>query len=190
MGGYGALATAGAGYSKKGMPAQFVPGGYLDPRLDGSADYPVRLPKNLKALVAIAPWGAQPPYNSWDPAALANIRVPSLWIDGDQDDVSDYQHGVRPAFDEAVNSDRCLLVYENARHNIGGNPPPPGVDLDFQTREFFDEPVWRKDRIGAINQHFITAFLDLYVKGDTTQLAYLHPVSGEIKQRHVATAAG
>jgi dienelactone hydrolase len=176
MGGYGALATAGAGYSKTGMAANFVPGGYLDPWLAGNADYPARLPKNLKALVAIAPWGVQPPFNSWDPAALASIRLPSLWIDGDQDDVSDYQHGVRPAFDEAVNSDRCLLVYENARHNIGGNPPPPGVDLDFQGREFFEEPVWRKDRIAAINQHFITAFLDVYLKGDITRRTYLHPI--------------
>jgi len=34
--------------------------------------------------------------------------------------------------------------------------------------------VWRKDRIGAINQHFITAFLDLYLKGDETRRNYLH----------------
>ena len=29
---------------------------------------------------------------------------------------------------------------------------------------------------GGINQHFVTAFLDLYLKGDTTRSAYLHPV--------------
>jgi hypothetical protein len=33
--------------------------------------------------------------------------------------------------------------------------------------------VWRKDRINAINAHFITAFLDRYVKGDETRAAYL-----------------
>jgi hypothetical protein len=38
----------------------------------------------------------------------------------------------------------------------------------------FDEPVWRKDRITAINQHFITAFLDLYLKHDQSKAAYLH----------------
>ena len=42
----------------------------------------------------------------------------------------------------------------------------------------FDEPVWRKERIAAINQHFVTAFLDLYLKGDQSRRAYLDvPVS-------------
>jgi hypothetical protein len=79
-------------------------------------------------------------------------------------------------FEHAVHSDRCLLVFENANHNVGGNPPPPEVMGDFVTREHFDEPVWRKDRIVAINQHFVTAFLDLYLKGDESRRAYLHPV--------------
>jgi hypothetical protein len=67
-----------------------------------------------------------------------------------------------------------LLVYENARHNTGGNPPPPNIALDFKTEQFFDEPVWRKDRITAINQHFITAFLDLRLKGDQSKRPYLY----------------
>ncbi len=40
--------------------------------------------------------------------------------------------------------------------------------------QHFDEPVWRKERITAINQHFITAFLDLYLKGDQSKRAFLH----------------
>ena len=72
-----------------------------------------------------------------------------------------------------MNSERCLLVYENARHNVGGNPLPAEAMSTFTTREFFDEPVWRKDRITAINQHFITAFLNLYLKGDETARSYL-----------------
>ena len=67
-----------------------------------------------------------------------------------------------------------MLVYENARHNVGGNPAPSGLALDFSARESFEEPVWRKDRILAINQHFATAFLDLYLKGDETRKSYLH----------------
>jgi hypothetical protein len=46
--------------------------------------------------------------------------------------------------------------------------------LDYKGLQSFDEPVWRKDRIAAINQHFITAFLDLYLKGDQTKRAFLH----------------
>ena len=72
-----------------------------------------------------------------------------------------------------MNSERYLLVFENARHNVGGNPPPPEALGNFTTRSFFDEPVWRKDRIAAINQHFITAFLDLYLKGDASRREYL-----------------
>lgn len=175
MGGYGVLASAGAAYSTKAAAAQAVPGGYFDELTEGNAKFEARRPASLKAIVAIAPWGAQPPYNSWDAAGLADIRIPSLFIAGDKDDVSDFGNGIRPAFEGAVNSERCLLVYENAHHNTGGNPAPPEAMANFTTLQFFDEPVWRKDRITAINQHFITAFLDLYLKGDESRRAYLHP---------------
>jgi alpha-beta hydrolase superfamily lysophospholipase len=173
MGGYGALATAGAPYSAHAAAESAVPGGYFDAWTETSKTFGASRPANLKAVVAIAPWGNQPPYKSWDAAGLAQIRLPLLLIAGDQDDVSDYSQGIVPAFEEAVHSDRCLLVYENARHNVGGNPPPAAALETFETRTFFDEPVWRKDRITAINQHFITAFLDLYVKGDESRRSFL-----------------
>ena len=175
MGGYGALASGGAGYSKKGAPASIVPGGYLNDWTAGSAQYQAHLRKEVKAIVAIAPWGAQPPFNTWDDEGLAGIHVPLLVIAGDQDDVADFPNGIKPAFDKMVHTDRCLLVYENARHNIGGNPPTPQMSSTFAMQEFFNDPVWRKDRITAINQHFVTAFLDLALKGDETRRAYLHP---------------
>jgi hypothetical protein len=31
-------------------------------------------------------------------------------------------------------------------------------------QDWFEDPVWRKDRINAINAHCISAFLDRYVK--------------------------
>jgi len=173
MGGYGALASAGAGYSAQGGAAKLVPGGYFEELTAGNAKFAARRRESLKAVVAIAPWGAQPPNNNWDDPGLAGIRIPSLFIVGDQDDISGYEKGVKRAFDGAVNSERCMLVYENARHNVGGNAPPPEALGDFVARAFFDEPVWRKDRIAAINQHFVTAFLDLYLKGDESRRAYL-----------------
>lgn len=173
MGGYGALATAGAGYSNQGGAAQAIPGGYFDRWLAESKEFQSRHREQIKAVVAIAPWGNQPPQNNWDAKGLAGIRMPSLFIAGDQDDVSGFEQGTRKAFYGAVNSERYLLVFENARHNVGGNPPPPEAQGSFTGRAFFDEPVWRKDRIAAINQHFITAFLDLYVKGDESRRAYL-----------------
>jgi pimeloyl-ACP methyl ester carboxylesterase len=61
MGGYGALASAGAPYSKQGGAARLVPGGYFEPLTAGNLKAPV----SLKAIVAIAPWGAQPPNNGF-----------------------------------------------------------------------------------------------------------------------------
>jgi predicted dienelactone hydrolase len=173
MGGYGALATAGAGYSRQGGSAKAIPGGYFEHWLADDKDFQARPRQHIKAVVAIAPWGNQPPQNNWDAEGLAGIRIPSLFIAGDQDDVSGFEQGTRKAFNNAVNSERYLLVFENARHNVGGNPPPPEALGNFTTRAFFDEPVWRKDRISAINQHFITAFLDLYLKGDESKRAYV-----------------
>ncbi len=174
MGGYGALASAGAGYNSTSLVHSLVPGGYYADWEAGSQQYQARLRKEVRAVVAISPWGAQPPYNAWNAAGLAGIHIPLLIIAGNQDDVSDYAHGIKPAFEEAIHSDRCMLVYENARHNVGGNPAPPEALASFGTREFFEEPVWRKERITAINQHFITAFLDLTLKGDQSKRAYLH----------------
>ena len=173
MGGYGALATAGAGYSKQGGSARAIPGGYFDAWTAGNPQIrsaQARQPKGDGGHRAVGQSAAEQQLGR---QGLAGIRVPSLFIVGDQDDVSGYEQGVRKAFEGAVNSDRCMLVYENARHNVGGNPPPPEALGSFTARAFFDEPVWRKDRIAAINQHFVTAFLDLYLKGDDTRRAYL-----------------
>ena len=174
MGGYGALASAGAGYSSKSMGHDSVPGGYFQAWEAGSEQYRARLRKEVKAVVAISPWGAQPPYSAWDFDGLAGIRIPTLFLAGDQDDISNFAAGIEPAFEKAIHSERCLLVYQNARHNIGGNALPPDLPASFLTHEFFDEPAWRKDRIMAINQHFITAFLDLNLKGDESKRSFLH----------------
>jgi predicted dienelactone hydrolase len=182
MGGYGALASAGAGYNKQGGAIKMVQGGYLEEWSAGNAAYRTRLPKNLKAVVAIAPWGEQPPNKNWDAEGLAGIHIPSLFIAGDHDDIADFERGIKPAFEGAVNSNRCLLVYENARHNTGGNPPPPGLTRQ-QDIDFFDEAVWNKEHLAAINQHFITAFLDLYLKGDEAKRAYLDEPSRGFEKR-------
>lgn len=174
MGGYGALTSAGAGYSEASPLMNFVPGGYLKDYAADNPKFQAIDRSRIKAVVAIAPWGEQPPYSAWDAKGLAGIRIPALFIGGDHDDVADFTNGIEPAFEKAVNSQRCLLVYEKARHNTGGNPAPADVVLPYRMMESFDEPVWRKERITAINQHFITAFLDLYLKGDAEKATYLH----------------
>ncbi|HMJ61548.1 MAG TPA: hypothetical protein VK493_07275 [Bryobacteraceae bacterium] len=174
MGGYGALTSAGAGYSESSSPMKFVPGGYLRDWAADSLKFKELDRSRIKAIVAIAPWGEQPPYQAWDAQGLGAIRIPSLFIAGDHDDVADYANGIKPVFERASHSDRCLLVYENARHNTGANPAPPEAASNFAILQSFEEPSWHKDRITAINQHFITAFLDLYLKGEQNKAGYLH----------------
>jgi predicted dienelactone hydrolase len=177
MGGYGALASAGAGYSRNSLLPKVVPGGYMDDWYAESPKFQGIRRSEIKAIVAIAPWGEQPPNNAWDEKGLEGIHIPSLFIVGDHDDVAVYETGVKRAFERAVNSDRCMLVYEGARHNTGANPPPPGL-TDLRLVQGFDEPVWRKDRITEINQHFITAFLDWQLKHDQTRRDYVHVAPG------------
>ncbi len=172
MGGYGAILSAGAGLSPASPLNKYVPGGYLRGLDSDSGKFKTRKAGGLKAIVAIAPWGAQAPFHAWDAAGLAAIRIPALFIAGDHDDVAGFEDGPKKVVREAVNSNRCLLVYENARHNTGGNPAPE-IPLDYKLMQTFDEPVWRKDRITAINEHFITAFLDVYLKGDQSRMRYL-----------------
>jgi hypothetical protein len=128
----------------------------------------------IKALILIAPWGAQPANRAWTPASLNNIKSPTMLISGDEDDIVDYKEGVQHLFQTMTASARHLLVYQQARHNVGGNPAPIEALNDFSTREYFDEPVWRKDRLNAINQHFVAAFLDLHLKGISERASYLN----------------
>jgi predicted dienelactone hydrolase len=169
MGGFGALATAGAPYDATSKTIKQLPAA-AQTAMARDAD---SVAPKIKALVTLAPWGGQPDNRSWTAGDLAKITAPVLMIAGDQDDVVNFDHGVSWLFDNLTGSDRRLLVYQSARHNIAGNPVPITQDMDFSTLEFFTEPVWRTERLNQINQHFVTAFLDLHLKGDAAKAAFL-----------------
>lgn len=173
MGGFGALITMGAGFDKAGKLFPLVPGGLLDGDVAGSPALRERVPTGVKALVAFAPWGGGEALRAWAPDGLAAVTVPSLFIVGDQDDVSGFDGGVRWIFDQMTGSDRRLLVYQGARHNIVGDATPPQLAHYFQFVERYEEPVWRRDRILSINAHAVTAFLDGQLKGRADSAAYL-----------------
>jgi predicted dienelactone hydrolase len=173
MGGFGALATAGAGYDPQ-SPAYRSLGDALADQAEGRRVVDPR----VRAVIAIAPWGAQPPHRAWSSASLRALRVPLMVIAGDQDDISGYAEGISRIFDQATGSERHLLLYRNARHNVGGNPVPDEARSSFRFREMFEEPVWRGDRINAINQHFITAFLNRHLKNDSAAAPFLEPPAG------------
>ena len=169
MGGYGAIATAGAAYTFDSSPMSNIPKD-AQTRLRDAAIQPAP----IKALVTFAPWGGQPDSRAWTAKAVANIKVPVLLVAGNQDDVVNFKQGVSWLYDSMTGTARYMLVYREARHNIVGNDFALGKNERSAAYEFLKEPVWRSDRLNAINQHFVTAFLDLTLKGDASKRAYLN----------------
>ena len=49
-------------------------------------------------------------------------------------------------------------------------------------QDWFEDPVWSADRLVGINLHFITAFLDRYVKDDASRAAYIDGLVPESAQ--------
>ena len=178
MGGYGALIAAGAGISKTAKINEWVPGNKLEMLHAGNSDYKNLLDDRIKAIIPFAPWGMKATYwkspgeDTWDTEGLKGIRVPSLFIVGNQDRTAVYD-GVKFIFENAVNSDRYMLVYQNGIHEVAVNPPPPIADKHFREYMHYQEPAWDNRRCNNINQHFITAFLGIYLKGMEEYQPYL-----------------
>ncbi|CAN5324865.1 hypothetical protein BH23BAC1_BH23BAC1_32350 [soil metagenome] len=173
MGGYGVLNVAGAGFSPQAAQffSQMTEGNNaIIIRTAAAPEYKKTFDIRIKAIVAFAPWGME--RGVWNEEGLEGITIPTLFVAGDQDDISGYEKGVKAIYEGAKNSDRYLLTYLNARHNVAPNPPPfqsyaPGLDLDEYLR--YAEPAWDERRINNINQHFVTAFLGIHLKGEDLQ---------------------
>ena len=184
MGGYGAINVVGAGYSEK-MIASFKGmskgSTAIEQRVMGNPVYNKSIDPRIKAVVGFAPWGMN--HGVWDSIGLAGIKVPTFFISGSMDDISGYENGVKAIYDGAVNSDRYLLTYLNARHSIASNPPPPeslqpGLNIDEYYR--YTDATWDQRRVNNINQHFITAFLDIQLK-DKVELSKYLKVEGDVQ---------
>lgn len=168
MGGYGVLNVAGAGYSQTLLSTfESLTSGSkaVEVRTTNHPDFKASYDPRIKAVVAFAPWGMQ--RGTWDAEGLKGLKVPVFFVAGSQDDVSGYADGIKAIYSGAVNSDRYLLTYINARHNVAPNPPPyqalkPGLPL--QEYYHYAEPAWNEKKINNINQHFVTAFLGIHLK--------------------------
>ena len=128
---------------------------------------------DLKAVVAIAPASRFGVADAYGPHGLDAITTPSLFIGGTRDPVVGFDPGVKTVFDAEVHAPRYLLAFENGGHNIGMNAAPAQMQSRLWDMDWWEDAVWRKDRMLAIELHFITAFLDLYAKGDIPKAAYL-----------------
>ena len=171
MGGYGVLIDAGASLDPQGGPCKVVPGGVLLPYAQGGNQQQSVQVRNLKAVVAIAPWGGS--VSAWGSTGLAGISAPLFLIAGDHDHTVDYASGARGILEATTGTRRYLLTYKGAGHALGFGPAPAEMRHRVWDISWFEDPVWRKQRLIGINLHMITAFLDRYVKGDESRASYL-----------------
>ena len=178
MGGYGAIITAGGGVTETSVGyAWGAPHGTLAIHQAGSATHDALPDERIKTAVAFGPWGMNTGF--WDAAGLAGIRIPMLFIAGSQDDTSLYEKGIRAIWENASNLPHALLTYVNAGHNAGAPMPAPeesfffSEEKGFNISEHYTDAVWNTARMNNIAQHFVTAWMDVHLKGDMLKADYL-----------------
>lgn len=173
MGGFGAINTVGGCYNftQQGLQAF----GFPEPAAKALLGVfnicnaaKEQVDSRWKAMVAYAPWGQAQNLHKLD-----GIKVPSLYVSGSLDDVSGFENGVKKLFEQSPAEDSFMLVYENARHNVAPHPAPAiayAADADLG---HYYEPAWSSETLNRINQHMTLAFLDCYVKQQTSACEYL-----------------
>ena len=176
MGGFGAINTVGGCYAFE--PEFFKKGGVptaiaivLPFALDSCYGGRERLDPRWKAVQLLAPWGGETSIHDID--AMAKISVPTFYLAGDQDNTSGFENGIKRLHQRTGSQHNYLLVFENARHNIGPHPAPAAsFATDFELGHYFD-PVWDSEIINRVVEHMSLAFLNCHVKADLASCAYL-----------------
>ncbi len=169
MGGYGVITDAGAPLDPGLVRATH---GLMAPYVAGGANAGTLKVAHLKAVVAISPAMRLGPLGMFAPNALAAIHAPTFFIAGSQDHVVGYD-GVRALFENETHAPRYLLTFREAGHNIALSTAPSNMHDRLWDQDWFEDPVWSKTRLIGIEAHFITAFLDRYVKGDESKASYI-----------------
>lgn len=181
MGGYGAVSTVGGCYAFNDQTAATFTG-TQDPKAaalikealntcaGGKASSEEALPA-WKAALALAPWGGQ--HQLFDVQSLNNIKIPVLYVAGDNDDISGY-NGIKWLFDNTGSKESKLLTIKNARHNVAPHPAPKeayGSEFDLGS---YIEPAWEVQKLNAINEHFALALMNCHVKALPEYCGYLN----------------
>lgn len=192
MGGYGAINTIGGCYDfndeftsrmifskdeEKIKAAQLI----LNTCAAGQPATNFTVDPRWQAMVAFAPWGGES--GVFSDASINNIKVPSLYISGDQDDVSGYD-GIKKQFEQTTSADSYLLTYKNARHNIAPHPAPQEAwESEYDFGHYY-EPAWSTQQLNRINQHFTLAMMNCYLQDDNSACKYLElsPSSDQPKE--------
>ncbi|WP_176249332.1 dienelactone hydrolase [Sulfitobacter sp. HGT1] len=178
MGGYGAVITAGGGVTETSVGYGWGgPHGTLAIHQAGSDTHNALPDPRIKTAVAIGPWGMNTGF--WDAEGLKGIKIPMLFMAGSQDMTSLYEKGVRAIWENASATNRSLLTFENAGHNAAAPMPAPAESyrdderLGFNVSGHYTDPVWDQARMNNIAQHFVSAWMDLHLKGNETAGDYL-----------------
>lgn len=184
MGGFGAINTVGgcynfnaAGLERIGFPKEAAKS--MVPLFNFCNAGKQEVDSRWKAMAAFAPWGQELDVHQAD--SLAEIKVPSLYVAGDEDDVVGYEKGVKKLFEQTGSEHNYLMVFENARHNFAPHPAPAiAYETDYDIGHYI-EPSWSNEILTRINEHMVLAFLDCHVKSDDKGCAYL-PTREDITQ--------
>lgn len=170
MGGYGAINTVGGCYqftpeilTAFGIPKEMIPN-MINAFNYCNAGKKIK-DSRWKAMIAFAPWGQE--LNIHAAESLKNINTPTLYVSGDYDDISGFEHGVKRLFEQTSTPDNYLLVYQNARHNIAGHPAPKIAYENDDDMGLYYEPSWDSEKITRVNKHMSLLFLDCYIKNKT-----------------------
>ncbi len=169
MGGYGVLTAGGAPLDAHMGP---LSGGVLAPYIAGAARAGELRAGRVKAIVAISPAARLGDAPIWTGPGAGAVGVPVMIVVGDRDRVVGYD-AVRALYTAPAAAPRYLLTFREAGHSIALTGAPPAMRRTFWDMDWFEDAVWRKDRLLPIEAHFITAFLDRHVKGDVTMATYL-----------------
>jgi predicted dienelactone hydrolase len=178
MGGYGAVISAGGSVTQQAVDFPWgLPDNALQryQNLNDTQQYP---DPRLKTVIAFAPWGMN--YGVWDQTTLKSVKVPMFFIAGSVDDVSGYEKGVRAIWQGTTSVKRALLTFDNANHAVGAPMPAPEESyvydeaLGFNISEHYTDAVWSTTRMNNISQHFVTAWLEKYLKNNSDMDVYLN----------------
>jgi predicted dienelactone hydrolase len=178
MGGYGAIITSGGGVTEASVAYSWGgPHGTLAIHQAGSETHNALPDPRIKTAVAIGPWGMNTGF--WNAEGLSGIKIPMLFMAGSQDMTSLYEKGVRAIWENASNTNRSLLTFENAGHNAAAPIPAPAESyrhdeaLGYNVSGHYTDPVWDQARMNNIAQHFVTAWMDNHLKGNEAAGEYL-----------------
>ena len=172
QGGYGVLTAGGASLDPTGPSMDLVAGGWMKRIARGAATEAQAKVPGVKAIIAIAPGGGLP-RSAWGGEGLQAITAPLLLIQGDADPVVEYKTGALAVFEGATKADRYLLTYRQAGHAIALNPAPSEMRSSLWDMDWFEDSIWRQDRVIGINLHFITAFLAVNLRGQSSMRSFL-----------------